>query len=84
MVQKFVDKYKDEEDPNGLDDDEYLLMDPDASNERAAMSGKNEDMHDLRAHRFISMLDFPVNEMNPYRDPQAALLAQLNESSMGT
>ena len=83
MVQRMVDRYKEGNASDGEEEDEYLLMDRDAPEEKAGMGGKNDSgIGSMRPQRFVSLLDFPVNEMNPYRDPARALAAQLNESSV--
>ena len=79
MVQRMVDKYKAGNDSDEADEDEYLLMDADAPEE---VAGIDSGIQNMRAQHFISMLDFPVNEMNPYRGPGTAFHAQLNESSV--
>lgn len=67
-----VDKYKDDE---GQEEDEYLYMDPDDANENGGQEKGSPS-------RFVSLLDFPANELNPYAKTELALLeAKLNESS---
>ena len=49
MVQRMVDRYKEGNESDGQEEDEYLLMDPDAPEERLGMGGKNElDIPNLR------------------------------------
>ena len=69
-----VDKYKDDE---GLEEDEYLYMDPDDANENSGQLKSSPS-------RFVSFLDFPANELNPYAKTEMALIvAKMNESSAG-
>ena len=69
-----VDKYKGGE---GQEEDEYLLMDPDDANDNAGQEKSSPS-------RFVSFLDFPANELNPYAKTEIALIeAKMNESSAG-